>query len=195
VSVRFAVALNFRTQWKWGARCQQGPLRQEGTCSSWGLKQAGLEGVYAQKHAWAGCSVLARFAWVYCGREPGAEAWLEGVRPQNARAGHALIRLGSEYCVMQAPKGVMCLGYGLGERNGAHQFLCSWRNLPRIPAPSSIRSDISKQISLPYTAGVFQTAASMLYLNRAFGFAVSLRVGIQFPLCLPYWLLQDPADF
>lgn len=79
------------------------------------MKQARLEGVYTQKHAWAGCSVLARFAWIYCGGEPGAEAWLDGVCPQNARAGHALIRLGSRYRVMQAPKVVMGLGYGLGE--------------------------------------------------------------------------------
>lgn len=36
------------------------------------------------------------------------------------------------------------------------------------PYPSSILSEISKQVSLSYAPGVFQTSTSMLYLNGVF---------------------------
>ena len=36
----------------------------------------------------AGCSVLAKFAWVYYGRKPGVEAWMErACQQENVGAG------------------------------------------------------------------------------------------------------------
>ena len=52
-------------------------------------------------------------------------------------------------------------------------------------------SEISTQVTLLYTPGIFQAAASMLYLCRAVCYAISLWAGTQFPL--PSWLSQSPA--
>lgn len=45
-------------------------------------------------------------------------------------------------------------------------LLCSWRSLSRISVLHD-HSEISKLLSLSFAPGVFQTAASKLYLHKA----------------------------
>lgn len=74
----------------------------------------------------------------------------------------------------------------LGGRGGKCQLpaLLFLEKSPKDICPSSTCSEISKEISLLYTLGSFQTPASMLYLHVAICCAVSLRAGVQFPIAL-----------
>ena len=82
--------------------------------------------------------------------------------------------------------------WGAGEGNGTCHLFCSWRSLPKIPAPPA-HTEISQQISLAYPLTAFQTAASMLYLIVTLYCAVSLRAGTSF--LLPFHLAQSQAHW
>lgn len=58
-----------------------------------------MKGADLQKQVGEVCAALARFAWVCCGREPGAEAWLERMcLSESAGVGHTVSKLGSQCC-------------------------------------------------------------------------------------------------
>lgn len=87
----------------------------------------------------------------------------------------------------------MYLGWGMRKGNSASPFFCSWRSLPKISVSSIHALRLVKKISFMYTPGVFQTAASMLYLRGTVCSAVFIRVGILFPIAL--WLSQSLASW
>ena len=165
--------------------------QQEGTCSHWGPRQAGLEEVEPQSHEGTGHMVLARFVLLCCGRRTRAEGWPEGACAQESMwVGHTISKIGRSVCAMLLSAGgpVFSLGGGAEKlHRSAPSFL---EKSFMDPCLSSSHSEISKQIFLQYNPGDFQTAASMLCLTGAFCCAVSLRVGTQFHLA--FQALPEP---
>ena len=152
-----------RVYWK-------GWIRRSPTCQMWGVSKA-CTGLLWSRHS--------------------AEAGLEGVCLQgNTWVGHTISKRGRSVCAMLLSAGgpVFSLGGGAGKlHRPAPSFL---EKSFMDPSLSSSHSEISQQISLLYTPGDFQTAASMLCLTGAFCCAVSLRVGTQFPIA--FQALPEP---
>ena len=137
------------------------------------LAAARLKWVDPQKHV----ATVARFAWVYYGKGPGAEAWLEGYYPQNTWVRGTVSKFSVKCWHSVDSLRCLCVYAGVGGGKWFPPAPLFLEKFPNDPCLFSVSSEMSKQISLLYTHGVFQTAASMLYLCR--------DVGTQFPLSLP----------
>lgn len=137
-------------------------------------------GVDPQKYSGAGCAVLRRFTLVCCIRRPGMEVWLEGTCLQeNIGAENSVSKLSGMLTLCWFLQVSLCLDWG--SKGGKW---CLPTEVSPWSMPPSTCSEITKHISLLYTPGTFQTAASMLYLSKAVSCAVSLRVGTLFPFTL-----------
>ena len=84
------------------------------------------------------------------------------------------------------PRGVCVSRLGRGSLGGKWHLpaLFFLEKSPNDPCPLSTCPERSKQMSLPYTPGVYQTATFLLYLHRAVGCAIFLRPGTQFSITL-----------
>lgn len=84
------------------------------------------------------------------------------------------------------PPGVCASRLGVGGKNGSCQCF-PFGEVSKDSCLSYTCSEISKQISFPYTMQVFfQTNASILYVSGIVCYIISLRVGTQFLILLMF---------